>query len=331
MASATMLSSCAPKSDYVYPFKEHKKWGFKDRLGNVILKPQFDRVDPWVPWGLDSLGKTTSDTLAYTVLKNQLLGFVDTTGQLLIKPEHEWKAARSILDSLAWLLSGDMIFREESKLCNGCKWGLMNVHGVVLIEPQWDDQRDFSEGLAAVKLDDKWGYINTSGQFAIKPQFRGAKDFYNGLGAVARDQDWVYIDISGRIAIENSFQAVEPFFSKYASAKKNGKWGLIDRTGRAVTEFKYAILDYDTTGFIWFNMTGDNYSKPGLWGLMDTLSQIILQPEFAGHGWFNSKGVASVNVGGRHYGLGTTRLRKRVWDGKWGSIDNTGKLLIEPK
>ncbi|RUR76801.1 WG repeat-containing protein [Chlorogloeopsis fritschii PCC 9212] len=42
-----------------------------------------------------------------------------------------------------------------------------------MIEPKFYKTRDFSEGLAPVKIEEnsKFGYINTSGKMVIKPQF----------------------------------------------------------------------------------------------------------------------------------------------------------------
>ena len=45
----------------------------------------------------------------------------------------------------------------------GDKWGYINPGGEVVIKPQFDDTKMFSDGLAAIKISDKWGYINPGG------------------------------------------------------------------------------------------------------------------------------------------------------------------------
>ena len=51
------------------------------------------------------------------------------------------------------------------------KWGFIKVDGLYHIEPEYEDVKYFSEGLAGVKIGDKWGFINTEGLVVIEPRF----------------------------------------------------------------------------------------------------------------------------------------------------------------
>ena len=66
------------------------------------------------------------------------------------------------------------------------KYGFIDKSGKVVIEPQFDDAEDFSEGLAQVGKDGKWGFIDKSGKVVIEPQYDYVGDFSEGLAKVRR-------------------------------------------------------------------------------------------------------------------------------------------------
>lgn len=55
-----------------------------------------------------------------------------------------------------------------------------------IITPQYDDARNFSEGLAAVKRGNKWGYIDESGKVVIDFQYDRAYSFSEGKALVEK-------------------------------------------------------------------------------------------------------------------------------------------------
>ena len=65
--------------------------------------------------------------------------------------------------------------------------------GTFVIKPQFDRTRNFSEGLAAVKVADKWGFIDKQGAVVSKPQFGVAKEFSEDLAAVYVAGKWGFI------------------------------------------------------------------------------------------------------------------------------------------
>jgi len=60
------------------------------------------------------------------------------------------------------------------------KYGFKNELGETILQPQFEHAEEFSEGLAAVKINGRWGYINESGDLIIQPRYEHAGKFHNG-------------------------------------------------------------------------------------------------------------------------------------------------------
>jgi hypothetical protein len=62
----------------------------------------------------------------------------------------------------------------------GGKIGFINKEGKLIVNPQFDDVGNFSEGLARVTIGDKWGYIDKEGKYVVNPQFDYERETITG-------------------------------------------------------------------------------------------------------------------------------------------------------
>jgi WG containing repeat len=136
--------------------------------------------------------------------------------------------------------------------------GYIDKMGKQVIPPRFFHAGDFSEGLAAVRIDSgrkdkiwwKWGYIDRTGKVIIKPRFDDASDFHEGLALVKMstikqpmapvevDTKLSYIDRQGRTVIKLPKQINEayPFMEKRAVVKNNQqKCVFINQQGQLLT------------------------------------------------------------------------------------------------
>lgn len=114
---------------------------------------------------------------------------------------------------------------------NMSKFGYINKNGDFVIPPEFDSCYEYTEGLAAVKIDGKFGYIDKGGNFAIPPQYEWTLPFACGIAAVPIEGKCGYIDKSGTIVIPPMFEDVREFSDGLAYARTDTQTGYIDHTG----------------------------------------------------------------------------------------------------
>lgn len=198
------------------------------------------------------------------------------------------------------------------------KVGYIDKEGDFVIEPKFDDAKDFYEGLAPAKLDGKWGYIDKTGEFVIHPQFDRADIFSSGVAAVEVDDKWGYIDKTGEFIILPSQDKPTRFVEGLASfvSEENGKVGYKDTTGNFVIEPEYDYVDrYFVEGYAFVSKDiSDIFSSRGFIDREGNFTSMEVE-SLGWTAWF-SEGLYPICKEGNEL---------------WGYIDNTGEYIIEPK
>ena len=204
-----------------------------------------------------------------------------------------------------------------------------------------DKVAGFSDGVAAVKRDGKWGWIDKTGRLFLPP-LSSPPNFHEGLSSFERDGKWGYMDTKGTVVIQPEWEEAGEFSGGYAGVKRGGKWGGIDKTGRLVLPLgNYEGLYFEPQPGLWRITVGKKS------GYMDRAGRVVIKPQW--HEVFLwSEGLAMV-FRERKGDLSTKRARSLfLWNGKmshpfreglapvkrnekWGFIDKTGKVVIEPQ
>jgi hypothetical protein len=184
---------------------------------------------------------------------------------------------------------------------------------------QFDECRDFSEGLAAVQAGRGWGFIDATGKFVIPPHLKAAADFHEGL---ARFEEWDTIrcvDPEG-IGGFKAFHANDT--PDWAYRLHDGRSSTDDMGLDACTGGLFGFLDHSGTIVIaptfkraWDFSEGravvrtDGFQS----GYIDKTGRIVVKPQFDSASDF-SDGLASVGD------FGPT--------GRFGYIDKNGTVVI---
>jgi len=214
-------------SPTLYPVLVNGKWGFINRQGQIVIKPQFGEVSQgfngvgWFVGNNHNERKCVKDTAQVLSMENcfgsscseGLCTFLDSRFE---KSGYEGLDRKVIIAprfDMALKFSEGMAAVQEGK-----QWEFINHQGKVVIGPQFTHAKNFHEGLAAVCVNYKWGYIDQTGNFVMKAQFNLAGNFTEGLAPVCSyDHDFwkpfncKYIDHKGRTIIEGNFDRADEF------------------------------------------------------------------------------------------------------------------------
>jgi hypothetical protein len=187
-----------------------------------------------------------------------------------------------------------------------------------------------------------FGWIDKTGKFVIPPTWDGADDFHEGLAVVTRGlQDlpheyssFGYINMKGEVVIPLKFQSAGAFSEGLAYAMSGGKWGYINSKGSWVITPRYGMpitgtlvmigyyppyVQYTSFGVSRFHDgyavvwdAGKNFDT-GVAHFIDKTGKQVFGRTFQAAGEF-SEGLAEVEV-----------------NGKWGFIDTSGRMVIQPQ
>ncbi len=272
-----------------YPFKIGNYWGCMDTTCNFKLQPKFEFISEF------------SEKKAL-VLSNGKYAYIDDS--CVFKTNFNYTDATLFSESKAFVVdsSGALICLSDkfSKL-----FTLKNVQEVDF----------FSEGLAAIKKNNKFGFIDTTGSVIIEPKYDQVLSFSDGLCAVASSKikgdsllfSWSFIDKAGKVVLKGPFLEANGFEKGLASVKfMNGNSCWIDKLGKNVFNVSYKECRSFSEEVAIFRDTL-------FYGIINRNGTVLLKPTYISIGNF-SDGLASIEFNEHQVGY----------------IDTHGKIVIKP-
>lgn len=188
------------------------------------------------------------------------------------------------------------------------KYGLIDITGNVILEPQWDEIRSFYEGIALAKKDDKTFVIDITGKVLFESQWDGIGDFHEGIAVISKDGKYGLIDSTGKIISEPQWDDLDRNYMAYempSIVRKGNNYGYINTmTGEVIIDQLDCAWDFSDG--IGVALKGDKKFY------IDINGQVPFESPWVG-GTFE-KGVSTV-----------------ITDDGVGFIDTTGKVISEPQ
>jgi hypothetical protein len=240
------------------------KWGFVDKIGKVVINPQFSETRNFVngkcavknkdgKWGyitkdgkidinyqFDEAGDFINNK---AIVKYQSKrGIIDNKGKYTINPQFN----NIFFDGNIFMFSQDG------------KWGWCDSDGKFLINPQFSQAFPFGKNnLAAVKSGNSWGYVNKEGKFIINPQFEYALSFNGKLALVVNSDKIGFINSEGKYEINPQFDGISKDYLNYLFGS---------------SEFESIKSDYFNIGAITSNI---NFDSPDGFSATSTILDVM--------------------------------------------------------
>ncbi|MES2764758.1 MAG: WG repeat-containing protein [Bacteroidota bacterium] len=247
----------------------------------------------------------TSEIRLFQIFENGKIGFIDSTGKVVIKP--------------VFLSAGEFSEGLASARINGT-YGFIDATGNFVIKPQFDYATYFSEGLALAYLEGKPFFINKQGKKQFETDFPFIESFVDGMAKVYTETGKVgYIDKKGALIIDTVFSRINPFndglavvyganHHPYADTKKGTpasfEAGIIDTLGQFIVPFgKYEnIYDFEN-GYFRVDIPAESWDTEDgstkQTGFIDKQGKLLFAKSHKNHTWIEGNlhsGLAKINL-----------------------------------
>lgn len=166
------------------------------------------------------------------------------------------------------------------------KYGFINEKGEFIIQPDFANVSDFSEGIAIVYDNNFQNKAITTDGTEIFETNDTIEDFHNGAAAFRRYADnyirMGYIDTTGKIIIDPVYRMADSFNKDNQAyvSKDIGNYALIDKSGNILVGFdldsKYDDATILRDGYVIYTEKGSNKM-----GVVTVKGEVIFEPKFS--------------------------------------------------
>jgi hypothetical protein len=318
----------------------HKKWGFIDKYGMLVIPAKFDDV------ARDEHGGRTLYHKAFRNFSEGLCavrvgkkwGFIDKKGNFVIEPKYE--GAGCFSEGLACVRAG-------------AKYGYIDRTGKVTIpmefdwpsqssevssdNPDWDFSKKliepmvFSEGLAVVRKHDRCGYIDHTGKIAIEPTFLGAQPFDQGFDSVTTTAGLGLVDKTGKLKDPGShcIGFAGGLFLAHSGLYTPDKRRLfyLNKNGQRAFPQDFADARVFSEGLAAVAPASGAVSTNTAYGYINTDGQMVIKPQF----YIAGNNLAADFVDGRAIVSQLSLSLTGSFSNLHGVIDRSGQWVVRPK
>ena len=193
--------------------------GFIDKTGEFVIKPEFDWLGNQYTFFSDGVAIIRKD-------KNHHYGILDREGNYFENRRFDY--------SDRYFEKG----KDGIRFSYGRKYGLIDKNANIIVEPIYEEIRNYNEKFLLVKLEGRWKLIDRLyNRIQDYPDVEFMSQFIDGLALVRYKKHFGFINHKGEFVIEPTLRQAFSFSEGVAQVEIDGKWGLINTKGEKIAGF----------------------------------------------------------------------------------------------
>lgn len=243
-----------------------KKYGAVDAQGRVVIPFAF----PFLYQGEDA------DRVAFRREAGGLIGYYDAQGEVVV-PER-FGSAFGFCEGVAGVqlagfkggtlvgLNGEPLFErvfqsvqyfggDHAVAKEGGRWGVIDLDGVWVLEPQLDEVRGVDGGAVVAKRAKKWGVLGVDGVDRSAFKYVELTRPRSGSICFRRGKKWGLLGYDGQELMKPTF-GTPRLAGGHIAAAQDGRWGLMTAQGETVIPFEFDSLQPPSEGLCIFGRDG---------------------------------------------------------------------------
>ena len=231
--------------------KKNNLWGLINGEGEELIPFQFDTL--YFSQGLQLfVADKINQSRAYgnvSFPKVVYYGLINPSGKIILPVQYkeiekispdsvqltkfdEWTIKNFKPDTSIKILSGEIFIRKDIEV--------LSIDSIPLV---WDWRMPVRPGRT-------WGFVDSAGLMRISNRYNKVKNFSEGLAAVKLEGNWGFIDMEENLIIQPNYQFVGLFENGVCIAIKKSKYGLLNKKGKEITPFAYDFIIRGDGGFL---------------------------------------------------------------------------------
>lgn len=279
---------------------------------------------------------TYSDGIAgYKCKSNGKYGFVDLNGNKIIACDYDGFGAFS-----------EGISKVDKKVDGKTRSGYIDNKGNIILPILYDVAGTFRDGWGMIKKDSNYFYVDRNGNLKDPPRrydelYEFRSGFSLGITKEKNNNPKTYYYINKQLKEEFSvtYKEAYAFWDDVAVIKRDKEYELMNKKGEVFKSLgSIDFMKFSSEGLLSIR---DNRK----WGFMNNKGEIVIAPKYDSCESFKY-GYAKIKMGTK-WGLidrsGTQIIEAKYenilpgengififYDGGWGVIDKTGKIIVPP-